>query len=238
MTDKNVIETMGKITKKEILGNIEPGLAGGYLLLENMHPYPGYHGRTVPDFHELIPDSIFAVTKTAYDDETLLRAAHEVRKKFKKKFDAATGQVTLYNEMQPCVRIKFLQSYKDVAELFDLFSEAGVQFVKYRKTDPRDGLIKINKFFQLEILEPGIYLDHIEPDMCYLQLPEHITWEDFEKITISMKRNMDDNKFDAAQAIIFRKNCVIDCVRIYDHHIKHDKIMAIRNKYVEAIKKL
>ena len=238
MKDKNVIETLGKIVKKEIIGTIEPDLSAGYLLLENQHPFPGYHGRSVPDFHELIPDSIFAVTKSIYDSETLLRAAHKVRREFKKKFDAATGQVNVFNEMHPCVRIKLLQSYKDLAELLNLFNKYGIQFIKYRKTEPHEGLIKINKFFQLELLEPGIYLDHIEPDMCYLQLPEYIDWDTFESITLSMKRNMEDNKFDAAQAVIFRQNCVVDCVRIYDHHIKHDKIIRIKNKYIEEIIKL
>ena len=238
MKDNNAIETLGKIVKKEILGNIEPELSAGFLLLENMYPYPGYHGDTIPDYHELIPDSIFGVTKLSYEDETVLRAAHEVRKIFNKKFDVATGQVNVFNEMQPCIRIKFLQSFSDVPEIFELFNKQGIQLAKYKKVEPHDGLIKIKKFFELEVLEPGIYMDIIDPDMCYLQLPEYIDWHTFEKITLSMKRNMDDNKFDAAQALIFRKNCVIDCVRIYDHHIKHDKIISIRDRYLNEIKRL
>jgi len=238
MKDKNTIETLGKIVKKEILGNIEAELSGGFMLLENMHPYPGYHGDTIPDDHELVPDSVYGVTKTVYNEETLLRAAHEVRKEFNKKFDAATGQVDVYNGMQPCVRIKYLENYRDVPELFDRFNRQGIQFLKYKKLEPHEGLIKINKFFQLDLLEPGIYLDNIDPDMCYLQLPEYIDWRTFERITLSMKRNMEDNKFDAAQAMIFRKNCVVDCVRIYDHHIKHDKIINIRNRYLSEVKRL
>ncbi|MEZ5197658.1 MAG: hypothetical protein R2764_15100 [Bacteroidales bacterium] len=87
------------------------------------------------------------------------------------------------------------------------------------------------------MLVPGLYLDHEDSDMCYLQIPQNISWEDFEKITLDMKRNMEDNLFDAALATIFRKNCVIDCVRIYDHQIEREKIDKIKDKYLAEIKK-
>lgn len=238
MKDKNIIETLGKITKKELIGTIEPDLSGGFMLLENRYPFPGYHGNTIPDFHELIPDSIFAMTKSVYDEETILRAAHATHREFGKKFDATPGQLNVFNQTQPCVRIKYLQSYHDLAHLITLFHKHGIQFLKYRKVEPYEGLIKIEKFYLLELLEPGIYLDLVDDDMCYLQLPYYIDWNTFEKITLSMKRNMEDNKFDAAQAVILRKNCVLDCVRIYDHHIKHDKIIMIRDRYLKEINKL
>ncbi|MBN2173524.1 MAG: hypothetical protein JW731_05300 [Bacteroidales bacterium] len=238
MADKNVIETQGSITKKEILGTVEGDLTGGNLVLENKHPFPGYHGKSVPDFHELIPDSLFIITRQPYTEEDVIRISHKVRKVFKKRFDAAPGKITVFNEMNPCIRIKFLQKYRDIPELIDLFTNNGVQFAKYRRITDYVGIIKINKFFSLELLDPGIYLDSEDPDMCYLQLPMNLDWDTFERITLSMKRNMEDNKFDAAQAMIFRKNCIIDSVRIYDHHIHRDKINLIRDKYMAEVKKL
>ena len=89
-----------------------------------------------------------------------------------------------------------------------------------------------------EMPNPGFYLDHEEPDMCYLQIPNHISWDAFAKITLDMKRNIEDNKFDAALAVIFRRNCVIDCVRIYDHQIDLSKISIIKDRYLKEIKKL
>lgn len=235
---KNNIETIGKITKKELLGAIEKDLAGGFMALENRHPFPGYHGNTIPDFHELIPDSIFIITKQEYNEENLIRTSHKIRKKFKKKFDAAPGQINVFNEMVPCIRVKFLKSYSDIAPLLSLFNEHGIQFVKYKKVKPSEGLITINKFFELEILDPGMYLDQEDTDMCYFQIPMHINWDTFERITLDMKRNMDDNKFDAALAVIFRKNCAIDCVRVYGHRINREKINTIKDRYLKEIKKL
>lgn len=237
MKETNIIETVGTIIKKEILAAIEEGLAGGFMVLENKHPFPGYHGKTIPDDHELIPDSIFVVTKHSYEIEKIMRASHDVRKSFKKRFDAAPGYISIFNEMLPCIRIKRLKNYKDIKELLVLFQKFEIQLLKYKKVNPYEGLIKINKFFELEMLVPSIYLDHEDSDMCYLQIPQNIDWDTFEKITVDMKRNMEDNLFDAALATIFRKNCVVDCIRIYDHQIEREKIDKIKARYLSEIKK-
>lgn len=237
MKETNIIETIGTIIKKELLATIEEGLAGGFMVLESKHPFPGYHGKTVPDDHELIPDSIFVVTKQNYEIEKIMRASHEVRRNFKKRFDAAPGYINIFNEMVSCIRIKYLKSYKDIADLLQLFQKFGIQLSKYKKVNPYDGLIKINKFFELEMLVPGLYLDHEDSDICYLQVPKNINWDAFEKITLDIKRNMEDNLFDAALATIFRKNCVVDCVRIYDHQIEREKIDKIKARYLTEIKK-
>ena len=52
-----------------------------------------------------------------------------------------------------------------------------------------------------------------------------------------MKRNIEDNKWDAALGTIYRKNCLVDMVRIYDERIDKDKILFIKGKYLEAVKK-
>jgi hypothetical protein len=148
------------------------------------------------------------------------------------------GHIQVFNEMQPCIRIKFLQSFNDVHELIMLFKKHDVAFGKYKRIAPYQGLIKINKFFSLETSEPGIYFDHDDRDICYLQINHPIDWETFEKITFGMKHNMDDNNFDAALAVILRRNCVVDCVRIYDRYLKPEKINLIRERYNNEITKL
>ncbi len=70
-----------------------------------------------------------------------------------------------------------------------------------------------------------------------MQIPGQLKWNTFERITVDLKRNLDDNKFDAAIGTIFRKNCIVDVVRIYDEHISKDKSQLLKKKYVEAVKK-
>jgi hypothetical protein len=236
--NKNVIETFGTISKKEILATLEEEFCNGALVLESKFPFPGYYHDTIPDKKVLDPGSIFLMTKKVNLDEDIMRLNHEVKKSFKKRFDATVGQLNVFNETRPCIRIKFLKDYSDVPELIAQYRKNGIQFLKYRKVKPYYDLIRIRKYFMLETEEPGFYLDTEEEKMCYFQIPAYLSWKEFEKITLAMKRNMDEAKWDAALGTIYRKNCLVDMVRIYDEHVDKKKIMFIKSKYLEAIKKL
>jgi hypothetical protein len=235
---KNIIETFGTISKREILASLEEEFCNGALVLESKFPFPGYYHNTIPDKKVLDPGSIFLMTRKTHQDEEIMRLNHEVKKSFKKRFDATVGKLVVFNETRPCIRIKFLKDYSDIPELVDLYRKNGIQFLKYRKVKPYYDLIKIRKYFVLESEDPGFYLDAEEPHMCYFQIPAFLKWSDFEKITLAMKRNMDEHKWDAAMGTIYRKNCLVDLVRIYDEHVDKEKIMFIKSKYLEAIKKL
>ncbi|MCF8368910.1 MAG: hypothetical protein K9G76_07690 [Bacteroidales bacterium] len=234
---KNIIETIGTISKKETLASFEEDFCNGILILENKFPFPGYYHATIPDKEVLDPGSFFLVTKNTQQEEEIMRLNHDIKKIFQKKFDTTVGEVTLFNEIRPCIRVKHLSDYHDLPELVKLYQDHGVHFLKFRKVKPYDGLIRIRKYFLLESPEPGFYTDVEDTLMCYIQIPAYLKWIEFEKITLSMKRNMDDIKWDAALGTIYRNNCLVDMVRIYDEHIDREKVMLIKSKYLEAVKK-
>lgn len=233
---KNIIETFGTISKKEILASIEAEFSAGALVLESKFPFPGYYHNTIPDQEVLDPGSIFLMTKKVHRDEDIMRLTHTIKKTFRKRFDATVGELVVFNETRHCIRIKFLKDYADVPTLVRLYQENGINFLKYRKVKPYYNLIRIRKYFVLESPEPGFYTDQEDPHMCYVQIPALLKWNEFEKMTSSMKRNIDDNKWDAALGTIYRKNCIVDLIRIYDDHIDKDKILLIKGKYLEAVK--
>ncbi|MDB4303997.1 hypothetical protein N9934_04340 [Desulfosarcina sp.] len=235
--NKKVIETFGTISKKETLASVEEEFSNGALVLESKDPFPGYYHLTIPDQNTLIPTSIFLITRKVHNEEDIMRLSHDIRKTFNKSFDATIGEVVLFNETRQCIRVKFLQDFKDIPALVDLYRKHGIQFLKSRKVKPYYGLIKIRKYFVLETPEPGLYNDNEEPQMCYIQIPNHLKWNEFEKLTVSLKRNLEDNKFDAAIGTIYRKNCLVDIVRIYAEDIDENKVKLLKAKYVEAVKK-
>jgi len=234
---KNNIETFGTISKKETIASLEEDFCGGALILESVYPFPGYYHATIPDTGEMNPRSVYLITKKVHQADDIMRINHEIKKAFRKKFDATIGEVVVFNESRPCIRVKFLENFNSIPELVELYRKNGIQFLKYRRVKPYYGLIKIRKYFVLQSPEPGYYTDVEEPQMCYMQIPGQLKWKTFEKITIDLKRNLDDNKFDAAIGTIFRKNCIVDVVRIYDEHIVKDKSQLLKKKYVDAVKK-
>ncbi|MCD4735338.1 MAG: hypothetical protein K8R53_04810 [Bacteroidales bacterium] len=235
---ENIIETIGTISKKETLTSLEEDFCNGTLIIETLYPFPGYYHKTIPDKDALNPISLFLITKEKYSDEQIIRASHEVKKNFRKSFSAVQGEISLFNQSSPCIRIKFLKDYNQVGELAKYYKEAGIQFMKYKKVSPYEGIIKVNKYFGLKSAGEGCYFDDDESQMCYFQIPIKFEWEQFEKMVLDIKRNTEDNKFDAALGTFIRKNCLIDMVRVYDEEINLERLQTIRDKFLREIKQI
>lgn len=232
---ERIIESLGTITKKERLASVESETHSNSFILENIKPYPGYHGNTVPD--SLEPDSMFAVTKLLYNDERIIRSIQAVKRVTDKTFDAAPGVASIQNETNHFIRLKFLQ-YKQAGEIISEFVNAGIEFRRKRKMSPFETIIRVKKFFKLKEAMDGIYHDMADQNMFYLQIPAFLRWVTFEKITMSIKYNMEDKNFDAAQTSVYTEIGLMDFVRIYDKDSCQGKLMHIHEKYLEAISKL
>lgn len=232
MSQKILLETIGTIEKKEMLGPV------GYkeLVLEAFHPFPGYHGTTVPD--KDIPNSLFAITRSKYTEEKVIRAIQKIKNEYHYSFDGSPGMVTLYNMLNPCIRFKDLSSYEEVPAILKAFEAEGIEFMSNRKIEPFTGIIKVKKYFLVEVLSDVLFKDAEDPNMHYFSIPVQLRFNQFEKITIDLKHNLDDPKFDAALGTIFRKSGVIDVIRIYDDKCSADKLNLIRTKYLHAINNL
>ncbi|RLD51143.1 MAG: hypothetical protein DRJ05_18740 [Bacteroidetes bacterium] len=238
MNEKTIIETIGTISKKETLASVEDSFSNGSLVLEILYPFPGYYHTTVPDTETLSPSSIFLITKRNYTDEKIIRASSKIKKELGEKFNATPGKLTLSNVQTSCIRVKNLKGYNGLAELIELFNKEGVQMAKQRRVAPYESVINIHKSFSLSNPEDGLYFDKEEPVMCYIEIPAQLKWNAFEKMTHDIKANIDENKFDAAIGTFYRKDCLLDVVRIYDENIDNHKINTIKDKYLQAISSL
>ena len=230
------IETVGTITKRETLASIEHDTDKA-LVLETVKPYPGYHGTTIPD--QLNPRSLFLVTNKKYSGEQIIRATMAIKKDYGQPFDAVPGQITVFNTLTPCIRVKDMKQYGLIDELVKLYRANGIDFMKDKKMAPFTGLIKIRKYFSLETVADKIYYDLEMPPMAYLEIPVVLGWDEFEGITKTIKHNIEDhNNFDAALGVLFTPAGIIDIVRIYHEDIDIEDVKLIREKYLEEIARL
>ena len=150
----DIIQSVGTIVKQENLASVEHDTNCKALLLESLLPYPGYHGTTIPD--RLEPDSLFAVTKTDHNNESIIRVIQKVKSNCDINFDAVPGTIMLDNSPSRIIRIKGLP-YAKAGDVIKLFEKYGIQFKKERKIAPYDSLIHIFKFFDMKKLSDGIY---------------------------------------------------------------------------------
>jgi len=232
MTNKlnEIIETIGSIEKKEIIESLN----FDDLVLESLHPFPGYHGTSVPD--QTNPKSVFLVLRNNYPEEDIIRAILKIKQKLPTYFDASPGTITIFNQVEPCIRVKELDNYTFIPELLSQFKSEGFAFMKSRKVDSYEGLIRIKKYFILDEINDGIYMDKETPEMGYFEIPIQLDWDSFEKITLDIKRNIEENNFDAALGTIYRKNGLKDIIRIFDTNVCLGECLFLREKYNSAIK--
>lgn len=231
MQPKHIIETIGTIKKKETVVSINHD----DLVLESLYPFPGYHGTTIPD--QTNPKSIFLMMKSKETDEEVIRKTVRVREKFSSNFDASPGTINVFNQIEPCIRIKDLDNYTMIPELISLYKEEGIIFMKGRNINPYEGLMRIKKFFILDEVNDGIYMDRATPEMGYFEVPVKLDWDIFEKITMDLKHNIENNNFDVALGTFYRKNGLKDVIRIYDTNVCLGECLFLRDKYLTEIKK-
>jgi hypothetical protein len=232
MSQKILLETIGTIEKKEMLGPL------GYdeLVLEAYHPLPGYHGTTVPD--EGKPKSLLAITRSKYTEEKIIRVTHKIKNDHNFKFDGTPGMVTLYNMLNPCIRFKELNNYKDLPPILKAYESEGIEFMSNRNIEPFTGIIKVKKYFLMEAISDDAFKDAEVEGIYYFSIPVQLRFNQFEKITIDIKHNIENPKFDAALGTIFRKSGLVDLIRIYDDKCTLERLEMIRSKYIQAINNL
>ncbi len=228
----SIIQSVGTIVKKEKLASVERETNCKALILEVLQPYPGYHGTTIPD--KLDPESLFVVTKKSYSDEKIIRSIQKVKKIGKVSFDAVPGTINLKNSLVNVIRFKYLP-YGLVSEVIEYFIDTGIEFEKAKKVSLYESNIIIRKFFRLNKLSEGVFEDMDVNEFFYLRLPVLVSWDDFEKITINIKYNIGDINFDAAQTSVYDASGLVDFVRIYDKTKDLNKLISIRDSYLNAI---
>jgi hypothetical protein len=229
MNQKVLLETIGTIEKKEMLGPIDYN----ELVLEAFLPYPGYYGETVPEHDK--PKSLYAITRSKYTDEKVIRVTQKIKSEHDFKFDGTPGMVTLYNMLNPCIRFKELTSYVRVPEILKAYEDEGIEFMSNRKIEPFSGIIKVRKYFLIEAISEYAFQDAEVANVYYFSIPQQLRFNQFEKITIDIKRNLENPKFDAALGTLFRKAGLVDLIRIYDDKCTLERLHMIRSKYVDAI---
>lgn len=229
------IETLGFLNKQERLTNVENNIIPNTLVLESLHPFPGYFGNNLPDKSE--PHSLFLVTTKAHHFEEVARITEDIKKTFKHDFNACNATLQFEVYQYPAIRIKYLKRFEFLPELQKKYQAYGIRFRPHKETD-EEAVIKVNKHFTVEELEPDIYRDMDGEYKCYVALPERISWEDFVKVTHTIKNNIDNNIFDAAIGAIYRKNGIVNMVRIYDKEKNVDRTRKIKDMYHQEIKQL
>ena len=233
MIASNDIESLGKIIKEETLQNVDFNVIQNTLVLENLEPFPGYHGENLPV--ESKPESLFLITTKEFPTEIIFRISQRLCQYHHLNFDASPAEITIFNNLYHAIRIKGLSAYSSIADIQGCYIDQGITFLKYKKIKST-GIIKIEKVFRLAKIDDFIYKDREDELTYYLSIPYHFNWNLFKKVTYALKNNLENRNFDAAMGFIYLKE-LLNFVRIYAQ-TDINRLTIIREKYLEEIERI
>jgi hypothetical protein len=227
---KTSIETLGTIMKQEDLVFFEN--PNNILAFETAHAYPGYNGVVPRNYN---PNSIFLITKEQYLTEDVFVHSQNIRDKVNFSFSSAIAYIHYQNKKYPAIRIKDVKNYSFIPELIAAYLEEGIQFAKKKGKDEEKSTIQVKKGFYLEELEDGCYKDLFDDQMYYIEIPRHLKWDEFEKVTLDVKYNNPTLNFDAALSLFYRSKKVVFAVRIYKESVTPEDLKLLSAQFLKRI---
>ncbi len=233
MSNNEIIETWGSITKEEKVKSLKHNALENTLVLENYEPFPGYFGKNLPT--NSLPRSIFIITDKKYEAEDLAVILGRVSRKLQHSCYGTFGYVEIYNNRLYCLRIKNLDCFERIHLIQEYLNEEGVHFHKYQDIN-ENAIIKIYKTFLLQKTEDYLYSDNFEENRIYIEYPFSVNWKEFREITERVKYNMSNNMFDAALGRIWRLKGLTNIIRIYDRNRNSLRMNMIRQLYIRETK--
>jgi hypothetical protein len=234
------IQSLGYVLKREKLATLASDHPHPELLLESLEPYPGFYEEYFlpTTAREQKPKSVFMVIKNfdVCHEDDFIRMTMHIKRDHQIKFDAALSSIMMFNEQATSIRVN-MEDYSQLHELINHYKQVGVKFLPAKQVKPYQSLIKIRRYFDLEVMSEGIFKDIDKTDVYYLRVPVFMTWDEFEKATIAIRNNFDYKTYDAAQAAIYDKNGIVELVRIYDRKADLSKLQSLCQKYIIEVER-
>lgn len=234
------IQSLGYLLKREKLASLASDSIHPELLLESLNPYPGFYEEYfVPTTaREQKPKSVFMVIKNfdVCHEDDFIRITMHIKRDHQIAFDAALSSIVLYNQPATSIRVN-MHDYSQLPELISHYKKVGVKFQANKQVKPYQSLIKIRRFFDLEVMAEGVFKDADKEDTYYIRVPLFMTWDEFEKATIAIRNNFDYKTYDAAQAAIYNKPGIVELVRIFDRKADLSKLQLLQQKYIIEVER-
>jgi hypothetical protein len=227
-----MLEIFGTLAKEERLKTVDHFILPNSFVLENLEPYPGYHGENLPS--DKAPDTFFLVTTESYPNEKIMRISHKIKTSTNIQFDGSVAFLHFKNEVYPAIRVRDLKSYQRLQEVQNLYYDEGIHFMKSKIIDSI-AYIELKKVFLVEKINDNIFRD-ANRSINYLKIPAELTWNHFKEISHKVKNNLDNRNFDVALIVMYGRE-VYDFIRVYSEEISIDHLEEIRLKYLDVIKR-
>ncbi|MDP3314234.1 hypothetical protein [Lutibacter sp.] len=225
-------ERIGKLIIQENIDTVDTNKIPNTFVINVPDPFESYYCRFT-DINK--PVSIIFVTKTPNSFEKILRVTRTINKEHNLNLNGAKCEITIKNRKLNGVRIKGINRYTEIEQIQQYYKAAGYDFAKSEKFKDTEALIRINRFFELEELEEGIYKSLNDTDVHYIEVPRYMSWEEFKVATYEIKHNINDSNYDIAKGILYANEGITEILRIVKPKASIELLRTIQKKYIEKL---
>lgn len=225
-------ELIGKIIIQEKIDTIDENKLPNTFVINVPDPYKNYYGR----FTEIVkPVSIIFVTKTPNSFEKILRVTRKINEKYHLDLDGAKCEVTMNSRKLDGIRVKGINRFHEIGQIQQYYKDEGYDFAKSEKFKSTEVLIRINRFFNVDEVEKGIYHSRDEDGVYYIEVPRYMTWDEFKKLTQEIKHNIFDANYDIAKGIFYVNHGITEILRVVKPKATLELLKTIQHKYIEKL---
>ncbi len=229
----SIREIIGKLTRQENIHPIERNKISNTLVIHVPSPLATYYTR----FSQINkPNTVLILTKTPSSFERILRATNRVNKDNNLNLNGAKCEITIGKKKYSGIRLKGIDQFSDIEGIQRLFEKEGFEFAKsIRLNEDTDSIIRVNKFFELQKVEEGIYHSPNNKDRYYIEIPKHIHWDEFRDVTFDIKNNVSVTGYDVAKGIFYEKDGITEMVRIIKPDLTLEMVKEVKDKYFDRL---
>lgn len=231
-----IIYTYGTLMKEEQVRSLKSVGLKGTMVMETPEPFPGFLSYYSETPHAAKPLFVYIGLDEENFYEDVAHANKNVHKKTDINFSAAYSSIAVNYKIYKSIRLRYMDSFDQIAPLQRLFEEEGLTFCKDISVNkPSTALIRLKKMFKLEVINEGEYLDMEESKMGYISLPKKLVWSDFQDLVKHVRNNWNKELVDFGLTTLYKYECVEDAVRVYSPSQRPALIKELKEQFLKSL---
>lgn len=224
---KKIIRVPGSIYKEEVLMPLEQNVMPNTNVLEATHPYANYYGH-VPQVPK--PNSIFLLTRKFYYLEEVLALVSQVADCLQDEINFASAYLEYKGKQYPAIRIKHFPDYNRLGYLQNCLHEEGLEFLPKLHFEGKS-VSRVQKFFEMREIEPGIYFDNQESNKGYILCDKQFSSQHFNFTIQRLRNNGNCGLLDAVHGDIILDGILVKIIRVFSEGIKASLLKCIKSEF-------
>jgi len=226
MATSNVLSGSGSITKREYVRNAKIKSLKKYMVLESADPFPEAHLRHKSHFVKFY----YLPIQSNRLDQDIKIAAHSAEGQIGGDLASALGDIIIGDQTYHAIRLRNVET-SQLPVLVKAYEYAGIKMMPSARSIHDHALIRIDKFFHLEEIEEGIFVDLDDQQIGYLEISGELSWEELERLTQKVKQETQHPNFDRALGHFSKHGVDINVIRIYAPDMDEEVIKEIGNTF-------